>query len=121
MFYGKQVALWLSQPALDTFPEEALKTIDSLLGEPVQKRTAVGGRLWLDPDCKSYGMDVQDLMARLSGLSAEKGEIYEVFLNDPWETGFTKQVFTNRKDLSDMMLDIQPVFTFGGFPITKEH
>jgi hypothetical protein len=56
-------------------------------------------------------------MDSLARLSMEKGELYEVFINDPWETGWTKQVFTNRKDLSDMMLDIRPVFMFGGFPI----
>ena len=120
MFHGKQVALWLSQSALNVFSEEELKAIDSVLGEPIWKRTVVGGRLWLDLDCKAYERKpVQDLMDRLAGLSAEKGEIYEVFLNDPWEAGFMKQVFTNRKDPSDMMLDIRPVFTFGGFPIDK--
>lgn len=117
MFYGKQVALWLSQPALDSMSEEGVKLIDSYLGEPVQKKTVVGGRLWFDPDCKAYG-DARELMDRLAGLSEEKWELYEVFINDPWETGWSKQVFTNRKELGDVMLDIQPVFTFGGVPIS---
>lgn len=117
MFYGKQVALWLSQAALDALPEEWVKLIDSCFGKPVQKKTFVGGRLWFEPDCKAYG-DGREIMDRLAGLSAEKGELYEVFINDPWETGWTKQVFTNREKTDELLLGIQPMFTFGGFAIT---
>ena len=117
MFYGKQVALWVSQSALDSMSEEEVKLIDSYLGEPIQKKTVAGGRLWFDPDCKACG-DARDIMDSLASLSAEKGELYEVFINDPWETGWTKQVFTNREK-TELLLDIQPVITFLGFPIIK--
>ena len=120
MFYGKQVALWVSQPALDSMSGERVKIIDGLFGEFIQKKTVAGGRLWYTPDCKAYGSVSYELLDYLSMmLHADKGQLYELVSLEPWETGWTKQVFTNRRDPPDMMLDIRPVFTFGGVPITK--
>lgn len=119
MFYGKQVALWLSQSALNTFSEERLKIIDSLFGDPVKKMTVVGGRLWYAADCKAYGSIAYELLGQLSMLHEDKAEFYELVALEPRETGWTRQVFTNRRKDGERLLDIQPVFTFGGFPITK--
>ena len=107
--------MWLSQPALDSMSEERVKIIDGLFGDPVQKKTVVGGRLWHTLACRAYGSVSYELLGYLSMLHGDKGELYELVALDP---GWTKQVFTNREKTGELILSIQPVFTFGGVPIS---
>ena len=118
MFYGKQVALWVSQPAMESLSEERVKIIDVLFGEPIQKKTVVGGRLWYTSDSKAYESVVYELLDYLTMLHEDKAELYELVVLDPLGTGWTKKVFTNRDETDERVLDIQPVFTFGGVPIS---